>query len=265
MWGKILGALFGLAILKLPGLFIGILLGHFFDRSLRLQFEQRGGFSGLFRENQDEQGLFMYSTFATMGHVAKATGVVTAAHIRQANHFMNELGLTALQQKEAQSAFRDGKAANFPLQQQLTEFYQAYRKRSDVLRLFLEIQISTACIDGQMKPEQHWLLQQVASALHFSRMQLEQLIAAYHAQTRFSERKTAVNAAAVQQDAYNVLGVTADVSDSELKRAYKKLMAQNHPDKLIAQGVPKEMLEVAKKRTQDIQSAYEIIRQHRAS
>ena len=52
-------------------------------------------------------------------------------------------------------------------------------------------------------------------------------------------------------------------SDAVLKKAYRKLMAQHHPDKLMAQGVPADMLEVAKRRTQDIQAAYELIKQQR--
>ena len=106
MWGKILGALFGLALLKLPGLLIGVLLGNWFDKVLGQQFESNGGFAGLFG-SQDEKGLFRYTTFATMGHLAKATGVVTPAHIQQASRFMADLGLSPLQQKEAQEAFRD--------------------------------------------------------------------------------------------------------------------------------------------------------------
>ena len=58
--------------------------------------------------------------------------------------------------------------------------------------------------------------------------------------------------------------MSQDVSDTALKKAYRKLMAQHHPDKLMAQGVPAEMLDVAKKRTQDIQAAYELVRQQRS-
>lgn len=265
MWGKILGALFGLAIMKLPGLLIGVLIGHWFDRSVKNRFEQFGGFGGLFRDGTDEQALFMYTTFATMGHIAKATGVVTPAHIQQANHFMAELGLTAQQQREAQNAFRDGKIVTFPVQQQLKEFYQAYRRRRDILQLFLEIQIITACVDGEMNPEQYLLLQQAAAILQFSRTQLEQLLHAHQAQARFTRRQAGKNTAAVLSDAYKVLGLTDNVSDTELKKAYRKLMAQHHPDKLAAQGLPTEMLEVAKKRTQEIQSAYELIKQQRSN
>ena len=265
MWGKILGALFGLALLKVPGLILGILLGHWFDKAFRQQFEQNGGFSGLFHDGEDEQGLFRYTTFATMGHIAKATGVVTPAHIQQASVYMAQLGLSAQQQKEAQAAFRDGKAVNFPLRQQLQHFYQIYRRRKDVLQLFVEIQLNIACINGQMTPAQYSLLQQVAGYLNFSQFQLDLLLQTYQAQSRFSSRNTrSQSSSSTLQDAYQVLGIAQSVSDTVLKKAYRKLMSQHHPDKLIAQGVPAEMLEVAKTRTQEIQAAYELIKQKRS-
>ncbi len=121
MWGKILGALFGMALFKWPGFFLGLMIGHWFDRSLRSSFEGAGGFGALKRDQDDAEGLFMYSTFAVMGHLAKADGVVTTAHIDKATTFMQQLGLDAAQQQEAQRAFREGKAADFPLQQQLMQ------------------------------------------------------------------------------------------------------------------------------------------------
>ncbi|MBZ9612256.1 co-chaperone DjlA [Rheinheimera maricola] len=264
MWGKVLGALFGLALLKLPGLILGILLGHWFDRTFRAQFERNGGFNGLFSDQQDEQALFRYTTFATMGHIAKATGTVTTAHINRASEYMTQLGLTAAQQKEAQAAFRDGKVVSFPLQQQLSSFYQAYRRRKDVLHLFLEIQINIASTQDTMSAEQYSLLQQVAAQLNFSSGQLDALIQVHNAHRRFSGRKASANGKNNLADAYNVLELNATTSDALLKKTYRKLMAKHHPDKLMAQGVPAEMLDMAKRRTQDIQAAYELIKQHRS-
>lgn len=264
VWGKILGALFGLALFKLPGLFLGVVVGHYFDQWFQRKLGNWEGIQSVFGQD-DEQALFMYSSFAAMGHIAKATGIVTQAHINQANHFMQQLGLNAQQKKEAQAAFRDGKAVNFPFKVQINEFYQRYKKRPDVLQLFLEIQLSIACVEGKVEQEQYQLLLQVADCLHIAKGTLEQLLLAYQAQSRFQQNPGSVQEQAKSLlAAYQVLGCAPDVTEQELKRAYRKLMAQHHPDKLMAQGVPAAMLDVAKRRTQDIQAAYELIKQQRA-
>ena len=53
------------------------------------------------------------------------------------------------------------------------------------------------------------------------------------------------------------------MDDKALKRAYRKLMSENHPDKLIAQGVPEDMIKLATERSQEIQAAYEMIKKSR--
>ncbi len=264
MWGKLLGGLFGLAMFKIPGLVIGVMIGHWFDRSMRQQFEQAGGFAGFKRDQGEAQGLFMYSTFAVMGHLAKADGVVTTAHIDKAVTFMQQLGLSGAQQQEAQRAFREGKDSNFPLQQQLLTLRQAYRWRPDLLQMFLEIQISVAYVDGRLSEVELRRLQQVAAALAISNTRLQYLLGRYEAEARFSSRQPQqAPAADAVADAYQLLGISAGCSDNELKKAYKKQMSQHHPDKLMSQGLPKEMLELANQKTQQIQAAYELLKQHR--
>lgn len=263
MWGKILGGLFGAAIAKIPGLVIGIAVGHWFDRSMGKSFESAGGFAGLGRNDAEQQGLFTFSTFAVMGHLAKADGVVTQAHIDRALGFMQQLGLTAAQQKEAQYAFREGKSAEFPLVAQLQKLRQVYRWRPDLLQLFLEIQISMAYVDGRLSQVELALLQQVAKQLGFSELRLQILCGRFEAEARFASRQQAQADNNALADAYQVLGLEHTCSDTELKKAYKKQMAQHHPDKLISQGLPAEMMELAKQKSQQIQAAYELIKQQR--
>lgn len=264
MWGKIIGGIFGYAMLKFPGLVIGIAIGHWFDISLGKKFEAAGGFAGLKVDPTESQGLFMYSTFAVMGHVAKADGLVTPAHIEKATLFMQQLGLNAQQQQEAQRAFREGKSPEFPLTEQLKTLRQALRWRPDLLQMFLEIQISVAYVDAQLSPAEERVLAQIANALAISSLRLQSLLGRYEAEARFAKRRSHEKPeATILSDAYQLLGVSANCTDAELKKAYKKLMAQHHPDKLMSQGLPKEMMELAKNKTQELQSAYELIKTQR--
>ena len=63
------------------------------------------------------------------------------------------------------------------------------------------------------------------------------------------------------EDACNVLGVKPTDDQTTIKRAYRKLMSEHHPDKLVAKGLPPEMMEMAKQKAQEIQKAYELIKE----
>ena len=62
---------------------------------------------------------------------------------------------------------------------------------------------------------------------------------------------------------YKALGVSRDSSDKEIKRAYRKLMSQYHPDKLMGQGLPEDMISVATEQAKEVQTAYDLIKKHR--
>jgi DnaJ like chaperone protein len=71
------------------------------------------------------------------------------------------------------------------------------------------------------------------------------------------------NSASALEDAYKALGVTKSNSDKEIKRAYRKLMSQYHPDKLIGQGLPEDMIAQATEQAKEIQVAYDLIKKQR--
>jgi DnaJ like chaperone protein len=65
-------------------------------------------------------------------------------------------------------------------------------------------------------------------------------------------------------EAYAVLGVDRTAGDAEVKKAYRRLMNQHHPDKLVARGLPEEMIDLATEKTQEIKAAYETVMESRA-
>ena len=199
-----------------------------------------------------------------MGHIAKAKGRVTEHEIAFATAYMNKLGLKAELRAQAQEAFREGKSAGFPLAERLTKFKKSSGARYDLLLLFLEIQIQVAFADGSLDRKERELLHEIARILGFSAKDLDKLLEMIIAGEQFHQQSAAGGMTEKQrlENAYKVLGVDKSTPYKDTKKAYKKLMAQHHPDKLIAKGLPPEMMEAAKQKTQDIQAAYDLISKH---
>jgi len=104
------------------------------------------------------------------------------------------------------------------------------------------------------------LLWHVASALHVTRAELAQIEAFVRAHT---ERAVSQSDAQSLDSAYRVLAVAPDASDDEVKKAYRRLMNQHHPDKLVARGLPQSMIGIAEQKTHEVRAAYEKIKAQR--
>lgn len=265
MWGKLLGGFFGYMIAHhIIGALIGIWLGHKLDRAVGQSGQFRASLLKAAKQSaQRQQQLFFHATFSVMGHIAKAKGRVTEAEIGVATLLMERLNLDAAHKQAAQEAFRQGKQGDFPLEQTLAEFVESCRGRTNVLQMFLEIQLQAAFADGELHPNELAVLERVAQALGFSPQDLTRLISMLEAEIKFHRQGHGGSRANRQQqlsDAYQLLGVTESANMTEVKKAYRKLMNQHHPDKLVAKGLPPEMMAMAKEKAQDIQQAYELIK-----
>lgn len=273
-WGKIIGALLGLSIGKLPGLLIGLFIGHQFDKAYARH--NHGGFAGFGSHGASsaaQQAAFFHACFAVMGHIAKASGHVTKEEIRVASELMDRMGLQGESRRQAQNAFREGKEEHFPLEETL----QSVRRRAgraDLLQFFLELQIQAAFADGTLHPKERQLLHFIARSLGFSEAQLEQRLRMQEAAFRFQQggfhqqyqQQGGFQAPPSRHqlaDAFKLLGVDENASAQAVKRAYRKQMNEHHPDKLAAKGLPPEMMEMAKQKTQQLQSAYDLIRKEK--
>lgn len=273
MWGKVLGFLFGLMFLKIPGAILGVIVGHFFDKAYSQDFNQLGGFGRFFSDQNSlkQQAVFFHSLFSALGHLAKSDGQVTNREIQIATALMDDMNLSGDARQEAQNAFREGKARDFPLAETLKGLYEACHGRRDILQVFLEILIQAAFADGKLSQEEYVVLEKVAKPLGFRRRDLDYLISMFEAEIRFRQRggqqrssqQSAYTETQSLDDAYRILGVSSSDDEKTIKRAYRKRMAEHHPDKLVSKGLPEQAMEIAKKKAQDIQSAYELIKQKR--
>jgi DnaJ like chaperone protein len=256
-WGTLLGGTLGYMFGGPLGALLGAILGRNFDRGLTGTAERDAVFGPGRQERV--QAAFFTATFSVMGHMAKADGRVTRAEISAAETIMTRMRLDAAQRKAAITLFNEGKREDFPLHEVLAQFRHECHGRRHLLQMFLEIQIATAMADGRIHRGERHILYQIGDALGFNRAAIEQLFGFVGAgQAPEREKHSLANA-------YRLLGVDPDAEDAAVKKAYRRLMNQHHPDKLIAKGLPEEMIKLATEKTREIKDAYELIKARRES
>ena len=277
--GKIIGVFLGWKVGGFFGAIAGLILGSIADKKL---YELGSVSSSFFKKKTTRQDLFMQTTFAVLGHLSKSKGRVTEEDIQLANQLMIQLKLDDAGRKLAQDAFRRGKESDFPIRQVIREFRIGCGQRADLLRMFLQVQVQAAFAVSELHENEKEVLYVIAEELGLSRMQFEQMIAMEMAARAFTQggfyqqyqqgayqggyQYQQQNSGGYQHasgptlnDAYKVLGVTESDEQNTVKRAYRRLMNEHHPDKLVAKGLPPEMMEMAKEKTQQIQAAYDLI------
>ncbi len=261
--GKVCGAIFGYLLTRnWLGIVFGILIGHYFDKGLRgLKTHARTA------ENIPlAQHPFFSTVFTIVGCLAKADGRISEEEIAGAERLMAELGLSGEARAEAITLFKRGAAPDFQIEPQISSFLQHAIFQPALRSVLIEYLVRFALADGVIHQAEADILQRVAQYLGFNRAQFLQFLDMLQAQQRFHQHDYGTSQATSRDalaDAYKALGVSSDASDADIKKAYRKLMSQHHPDKLIAQGVPPDMVKLATEKTQEIQAAYELIEKSR--
>lgn len=263
-WGKLVGGAFGFMVGGPLGALLGAALGHNLDK----------GISGLETEELEPgdrervQMAFFTATFSVMGHVAKADGQVSREEVALAEAVMAEMDLSPDLRKTAIRLFNEGKSEGFPLDEVLEQFRQECHRRQTLVQMFMELQLQAAYADGNLDGAEERLLLHICDRLgisSFTYRRLEQMI---RAERHFGGGERARRPAGQPkgpslEDAYALLNASPESSDAEVKKAYRRLLSQHHPDKLVAKGLPEEMMKIATRKTHEIRQAYEQVKKAR--
>ncbi len=260
--GKALGALIGVFAAGPVGALFGTFIGHLFDVQAQSTSDDETDNAAPAASPAQVQEAFFRATFLTMGHLAKADGRVSEDEIRAARAMMSEFRLGEREVQLAIELFSRGKSRDYPLEPLLRELRQLCRKRPDLCRMFVQIQLQTALWAGSLNNASREVMARICAAIGVSAYEVVQMEALLRMQqaSRRPEPRPAVDRVA---EAYEVLGVSRSASDGEVTKAYRRLMNQNHPDKLVAKGLPESMMKVAEEKTRQIRAAYELLREAR--
>ncbi len=215
------------------------------------------------------QDAFFRATFTVMGKLAKADGRVSEEEIRYAREVMDRMGLSDVRRREAMALFSQGKESDFDIAEVMRPLSALIRFRIPLKLMFVEIQLQAAMADGQVSEAETMIIRDVCRLLQMSQAEMAALMARMQSQFSYQQHSYQshqggyVSEQELLKESYGVLGVSESVSDAELKKAYRRLMSQHHPDKLVAKGLPEDMMQLAKEKTQEIQAAYDRIRSAR--
>jgi DnaJ like chaperone protein len=251
-WGKLIGGIIGLMRGGVTGLVLGLFLGHMVDRFL----------SGLGGANRTRDAFFG-AMFSTLGYINKADGRVTKAEIAAAEELMRRLQLSETERQRAIRYFQQGKEAGFDLEATLQGFARNSMLRHELRIMFVELLLEAALVDGALSQAEQAVLVRSCTVLNIPANVFNAMLRARQeggGHTYSRHRQQVPNKGQSLEQSYAALGIKADASAQEIKRAYRKLVSQYHPDKLVSQGLPEEMMEMSKKRVREINAAYDKIK-----
>jgi len=257
--GLVLGGIIGRGLL---GAVVGFIIGHLFDRASAPRPARDA--PGPLRER------FFTTTFEVMGHIAKADGRVSEREIDAARATMRRFALGEVQVRRAIECFTAGKDEGYPFEERVRQLRDAAEGRMDLCRTFLLIQLEATLYAGGLGAPARERLQRVSAALGIGQAEFMAVEAMLRMRAAAGVAGANSHAAgdgnAPRQslaDAYELLGVPSGIGDAELTLAYRRLLSQNHPDKLVANGLPESMVAAAHERTRQIISAYETVKRAR--
>lgn len=253
---KIIGVIAGYFLFGFFGSILGYIVGAFIDRVRALG---AGGMNPL--TNALRQAVFLETVFILMGKLAKADGQISQDEIDHIEQFIHKLGMTAEHRAQAIAWFKKGADPAFEIEPTYRRFMSVCGNTRDLKQVLLVYLIVIALADGHFHPAEEALLTEIASHLGYDKAAFKQLMDMVLNQSRFGSQQT--HPAEALDEAYKALGVAKDSTDQEIKRAYRKLMSQYHPDKLMGQGVPEDMIAVATEQAKEIQLAYDLVKKSR--
>ena len=260
-WGKIIGTLAGAVTLKPWFVLLGLALGHQFDRGFAAKYRDFESQGKTFRRLPEE---YVRPLFQAMGHLAKSDGRVSEAEIRAARTVMHRIGLGPARVRNAMNWFEDGKRADFPLLQTMRHTRRVAARNPELRLLFVRLLLEVVLAKDRLQKKERALIWQVCTEFEIGRVEFAQLEAMIRAQKGFRHSPAGDADAARVKQAYESLGLDESASNAEIKKAYRRLMSRNHPDKIAGDNPEPDVIAEAERRTREVRAAYEMLKARRS-
>lgn len=245
--GKIVGGTIGLALGGPLGAIAGAAFGHFFDKSSELTREALPG--GRLNRHEDAQMTFFVAAFSMLAKLVQADGRVTQDEIATIERFMQEdLRLSPASRRVAVDIFNTAKSSPHSFEEFALQFRDTFRHRPEILQFMLDVLVRVALADRDFSAAEEELVRRAARIFGLP-------------DPDYSRRQSRPEG--LNHRHYRILGVAPDAPDDEVKRRYRALVKEFHPDRIASKGLPEEFTDFAEEKFREIQAAYEAVKKER--
>ncbi len=246
IWGKLIGGGIGLVLGGPIGALIGGVAGHVVDRARQGDAEEFDAVAEDGRPEGTRQIAFTIGVIALGAKMAKADGRVTSNEVRA---FKEVFQVPEDEVKNVARVFDQAKQDVNGYETYARQIATMFRGEPEVLEDLIAGLMHIARADDVVHPEEIAYLKSVAEIFGLSAADYQRLHATYLGPD--------------QDDPYSILGISADATDDEVKSVYRDLIKKNHPDRVIASGMPEEFVAVATEKLAKINEAYDRIAKNR--
>lgn len=243
IWGKVIGGVAGFALGGPLGAIMGTVAGHAYDK-------MKAGDAGRIDDNVNRQVAFTTAVIVLSAKMAKADGQVTRAEV---DAFRELFHIPPDEMKNVGRLFDEAKKDAQGFEPYAEQISMMFAHQPAVMEELLGGLFHISRADGVIHPKELEFLRKTALIFGFSEIQFERLKAIHMGDIGGADGA----------DPYQVLGLSRQASEDEIKKTYRTLIRENHPDTLIAQGMPQEFIDVANEKMAAINAAYDVVEKER--
>ena len=244
--GKVVGGTIGFALGGPLGAIAGAAFGHTFDSSEEKQIPHNRARLGSVEESQLT---FFVAVFSMLAKLVKADGQIRNEEIDSIQKFMvYDLKLDPQSQRIAMNIFRSALDSPGSFNEFATQFYHQFRQQYQILEMMIDILLRVSVADSDFRKSEENLILSAVSIFNFGQEKYQLLKSKYIKNI---------------DKFYAVLKVDRNDSAADIKKQYRKLVQEYHPDKIVSKGLPDEFNQFAHDKFREIQEAYETIKNER--